>query len=77
MSIYNSLLELHKNILDLMDNVNDVNDRNLVRTALIDGVKNLNLGKGAFDLTDPMSRNMHDDLLKERDELVRNLENYK
>ncbi|MGG8077143.1 hypothetical protein PGO01_11445 [Klebsiella aerogenes] len=77
MSIYDSLLELHKNILDLMDNVNDVNDRNLVRTALIDGVKNLNLGKGAFDLTDPMSRNMHDDLLKERDELVRNLENYK
>lgn len=56
MSIYNSILELHKSILELMDNVNDADDKELVRTALIDGVKNINLRKGAFDLTDPMSQ---------------------
>ncbi|CVH23216.1 Uncharacterised protein [Serratia marcescens] len=77
MSIYNSILELHKNILELMDNVNDADDKELVRTALIDGVKNLNLGKGTFDLTEPMSQKIHADLLQERKELVNNLENYK
>ncbi|EOV9695011.1 hypothetical protein ACN5OH_002231 [Cronobacter turicensis] len=77
MSIYNSILELHKNILELMDNVNDADDKELVRTALIDGVKNLNLRKGAFDLTDPMSQKIHADLLQERKQLVNNLENYK
>lgn len=76
-SVYNSFLDLHKNVLELMDHVNDADDRELVRTALIDGIKNLNLGKGAFDLTTPMSRKLYNDLLKERNQLVRNLENYK
>ncbi|ASY78050.1 hypothetical protein [Pectobacterium polaris] len=77
MSIYHSFLELHNNILELMDNVNDTNDRELVKTALIDGVKNINLGEFAFDLTEPMSKKIHDDLLKERNELVKNLEGCK
>ncbi|WP_202304703.1 hypothetical protein [Dryocola clanedunensis] len=74
-TIYNTFLDLHKSILELMDNVNDADDKELVRLSLIDGIKNLNLGKGAFDLTSPMSIKLYDDLLKEREGLVEDLEN--
>ncbi|MCP3324073.1 hypothetical protein ACK33O_08305 [Aeromonas hydrophila] len=75
--IYPMLLGLHKDILGLMDNVNDKDDKELVRTSLIDGIKKINLKVGVFDLTTPMAKKMHTELLTERKKLIKNLENYK
>ncbi|MBW3832376.1 hypothetical protein GNY90_12795 [Aeromonas hydrophila] len=60
-----------------MDNVNDKDDKELVRTSLIDGIKKINLKVGVFDLTTPMAKKMHTELLTERKKLIKNLENYK
>lgn len=75
--IYTMFLGLHKDILGLMDNVNDKDDKELVRTSLIDGVKKINLKVGVFDLTTPIEKKMHKELLAERNKLITHLKKYK
>ena len=75
--IYTMFLSLHNDILSLMDNVNDKNDKELVRASLIDGIKKINLKVGVFDLTTPIAKKMHTELLTEQKKLINNLEKYK
>ena len=75
--IYQMILDLHEDILSLMDKINDKNDKELIRTSLMDGVKNINLKVGVFDLSDPVAKPIHSEILKERTKLVKNLQDYK
>lgn len=75
--IYQMILDLHEDILSLMDKINDKNDKELIRTSLMDGVKNINLKVGVFDLSDPAAKPIHFEILKERTKLVKNLQDYK
>ncbi|WP_338478427.1 hypothetical protein VRB67_19575 [Pseudomonas trivialis] len=72
--VMNYLLDVNKYTMELFDNVQDVDDRALLKSALLDGVKSLRITRVRLILKTAVDRTLFDELLKEKKRIISNIE---
>lgn len=72
--VMNHLLDVNKYTMELFDNVQDVDDRALLKSALLDGVKSLRITRIRLILKTAVDRTLFDELLKEKKRIISNIE---
>ncbi|MHC5130154.1 hypothetical protein ACYSTU_03325 [Pseudomonas glycinis] len=72
--VMNHLLDVNKYTMELFDNVQDVDDRALLKSALLDGVKSLKITRARLILKTAVDKALFDELLKEKRRVVSNIQ---
>lgn len=75
--VMNHLLDVNKYTMELFDNIQDEDDRQLLKTALLAGVKSIKLTKPKLVLKNAVDINLFNELLKEKRRIISNIESIK